>query len=283
MNSIQRNSALVISVGLLFTIAPFAYAAVSVAGDGNVEIEVGDDRKGSDIEIKNTDEVQVNGIRIEGGVNTAGNVKMEDGRDDTPDTERREQERVQASTSVRGLENAEMHASENGLLGIENAQFHIELQDDNSKDEGETVLVRSAEQVRTEAEFRQFVSFKAKEDAHLKQVDVEKGKVTVEYTQPAKLFGFISTSLTAKASADVQGEVTVSYPWYHVFMHKVHSSTALRVKIANVIEGTQKEVMATTTTQAEVQTRLSTPDLFEMIVNTLRTNVSADAAVSAGQ
>jgi sugar-specific transcriptional regulator TrmB len=66
-------------------------------------------------------------------------------------------------------------------------------------------------------------------------------------------------------------------------MHKVHSSTALRVKIANVIEGTQKEVMATTTTQAEVQTRLSTPDLFEMIVNTLRTNVSADAAVSAGQ
>lgn len=204
---------------------------------------------------KKNGEREIEGVRMEG----EGNMGA-----------LREEESERATGTLRARE----VASEQGLEGIENAELHIDLEgSDNEQEAIETPEVEDADHVRTSDDFHAFVKAKSKEDKHLKSVDVKDGKVDVDYEESAKLFGFIPATLNAHVSADAQGEVTVAYPWYHIFMKKTHSSASLQSQIARAIAGVrkgEKEGIASTTMQATITTALRIPDLFDIIANTLK-------------
>ena len=139
-----------------------------------------------------------------------------------------------------------------------------------------------AEDVHSEIDFKHFVAHKAKADARIKSVEVNGGKVEVEYEESGKWFGFLSGKVNAHASADVKGNVEVKYPWYHIFMNGTHSSASLQSEIARAIAAErkgEKEGVSSTTMRADISVAFGVPDLFEIIANTLK-KISASATAT---
>jgi hypothetical protein len=142
-----------------------------------------------------------------------------------------------------------------------------------------------AAKVRTDHDFEDFVHHKAKSDKHLKGVNVKDGKIEVTYAAPAKLFGFMKTTINARASVDAKDTVEVEYPWYHIFMKKQVSKASLQSNIARAVAAERKAVkegMATTTIEAKIEASLGIPNLFEIIANTLKeASLKAETEVKA--
>ena len=269
-------AALVLST---LAIAPFAHAeGVLLKSDTQVKATLpGGTQVGSTNHIvASTTATPVKGVRIEGGVNTASGIKMEDGTE--VDSESRGEMR-----GTSKIEN-ESEADESGEEDVlEKAELHIDIDGDET---GETE-VDSARKVRSETDFKGFVKHHAKADANLKSVDVKDGKVEVEYDEDAKLFGFIPAAVTAYVNADATGNVEVSYPWYHIFMSKAHSSDELRANIESALSAKiashKNGVVGTSTgTTATAKATLSVSDLFELIVTSLgKASVSASVSGKA--
>lgn len=140
--------------------------------------------------------------------------------------------------------------------------------------------VDTADKVYSWADFNQFVARKVKADAHIKGVELNNGKVGVTYEEPAKLFGFIGTTILAHTSVDKKGNVEVTYPWYHIFMKKPVSQASLRSAITGALAAAERgrqAGVASTTIQATIATSLNVPNIFELIVNTLKTNSAPEA------
>lgn len=164
--------------------------------------------------------------------------------------------------------------------GLENAQLHIELRGarGEGKDEVMEVEIEGKGDAGTVSGFESVVKYKAKEDKRLKSVDVKDGKVEVRYEKQAKIFGLLATSLDVRVSADKEGNVTVRYPWYHIFMKKQESSASLQSKIARALAAERKalkEGVASTTIQAEVSAAFSIPDIFTIIADALKNSEGA--------
>lgn len=51
-------------------------------------------------------------------------------------------------------------------------------------------------------------------DKNIKKVSFNQEEITIKYIQPAKLFGFIPMSLTAKVELSKKNKVKVKFPWY---------------------------------------------------------------------
>jgi len=51
-------------------------------------------------------------------------------------------------------------------------------------------------------------------DENIEEVSLTYTEIKVGYSQPAKLFGFFSIDMTARAEVDEAGEVKVKFPWY---------------------------------------------------------------------
>lgn len=272
----QHRSIIGFSTAFFLALAPFAQAAVLQNDAESVDVGIMGGQVKSESQMKSGENLEIKGVRMEDGVNTAAGLKMEDRQQETA-TGSRERSGDDISTSTIGLENAEMHANANGLLGIENAEFHISLHEGSSFDKGTSTEINSVEKVESANDFEHFVAFKAKTDARLKQVDVQNGKVEVEYTEPAKLFGFIGMNLTARATVDQQGEVSVSYPWYHIFMKKSNTSMALQTQLSNAVKSEQR---GNASVYAQASTTIALPNLFELMVNTLRASGESSTTAS---
>jgi hypothetical protein len=187
---------------------------------------------------------------------------------------------MHATGTMRAMEEADDHA-----LGIfEKMELRIDLEDGDQDEHGAGVSeIEDADEVRSEHDFEDFVHHKSKSDAHIKKVEVKDGKIKVEYEQGAKLFGFIGTTINARATVDGKDNVEVSYPWYHIFMKKHVSKASLQSNIARAVAAERKAVkegMATTTIEAQIEASLGIPNLFEIIANALKeASVSAEVEV----
>lgn len=275
------KKAIKLSVGT-FVMGMFAFAPLALAGVeqgssvrlAHADIESGINVvgvagvKSVDIEVKanaETNIVSVTAVGVKSDDDTNDDIKKSEDDDDSRST----------TTQERGIENAKLRANENALDALVRAEIHIELEDD---DEGDDVdEVEDVARVHSEAEFRGFVSHKSKEDGQLKSVSIKSGKVEVEHEQRGKWFGFMKGDLTAKATADVSGNVEVKYPWYHIFMTKTHSSASLRAQIAQAIAAErkgEKEGVASTTVRADISAAFGIPNLFEIIADTLKVSAA---------
>ena len=207
---------------------------------------------------KKNGEREIEGVRMEGEGNMGALRQEEDVR-------------------MMGTLRAKEVANEQGLEGIENAELHMNLEDfEGGKSQGDTaaeVEINMHEKVHSLNEFERFIHYKAQTDKRLRSVEMKEGKVDIAYETPAKLFGFMKMTLDAHVSADVEGNVVVAYPWYHIFMKKTHSSASLQSEVARAIAGVrkgEKEGIASTTMQATITTALRIPNLFDIIANTLK-------------
>ena len=263
-NSSNANIAAIIVT--LFALAPIAHAAVisggatTVVSNGGVlhsETKVG----------ASASATPTTGVRLE------GSAKMEDGSET----------KVGGSMEQKDGHSGELRGENEDELDVLNkGEFKIDLDNEDMKDEGKGDI-DVADDVHSEIDFKHFVAHKAKSDAHIKSVEVSGGKVEVEYEESGKWFGFMSGNVNAHASADVYGDVVVSYPWYHIFMNGTHSSASLQSEIARAIAAEKKADKAgvsSTTIRADIKAAFGVPDLFEIIANTLK-KTSASATASA--
>lgn len=278
----------------LLAIAPLAQAQVSasVTGDtGAGGVQVTSVKTGGySVTVKGEDD-EAGGEREREG---SDDGKMEDGTRGanievkaTLEGEGRggaEGEKEQARTTLREREDDE---------ALKHVQLRLEAKDLLSTDEGnngegtttaiegtssERMMMREAKDVHTEAELKNFVRAHAKEDEALKQVEVADGTVNVVYEEPAELFGFINTKLSAHVAVDKEGNVQVTYPWYHIFMKKHAARESIQSDIARALAAQnkmEKEGMASTTasaatTQATIAAGLGIPNIFEIIANSLK-------------
>ncbi len=214
------------------------------------------------------------GVYMEDGVNTTGGVKMKSGDENEGNTE------MHATGTMRAKE----RANEHGMEGLEKAELHIDMDTDNEDEDmrgTSTIEVSEAAEVHSSKDFILFAKHKAKNDEHLKSVDIKDGKVDVEYAEEGKWFGILSATIPVHASADVAGHVEVKYPWYHIFVKKENSSAALQSRIALAIAAEkkgEKEGVVANTVKTDVSATLNIPELFDLIVTALKeTSVSATA------
>ncbi len=279
-------------VTLLFAFAPIAHAEIALKGSGDIEVKTGE---GMHSEVKadtNATITPVSGVHMEGGVNTAGGVKMEDGMMEQKDghdgefkgeNEDSEDHVMKDGNHMEGAMHMSGHDDEKF---DEHAEFDLDgdtLRDEPEEDHGTSTVIEidASEKVHSSHDFEHFVEHMSKKDAHVKHVEVKEGKVEVEYEESAKLFGFIGTTISAHASVDGKDNVEVSYPWYHIFMKKQVAKESLRADIAQAVAAerkAQKEGMATSTIEAKIEASLGIPNLFEIIANTLKaSSVKAEA------
>lgn len=264
------------AITLLFAFAPLAHAEISIKGSGGVDTDA------MHLEVKTTatDESRTESeSKMEMHKEDDGQIKIEI-------ESKSEMHMMEDGEKMEGVEHAKGEANEHALEAFEKMELHMDLEDgvrdEHGADEPEMDM---AVKVRTEHDFEDFVHHKAKSDEHLKNVEIKDGKIKVEYEEDAKLFGFIGTTINARATVDEKDNVEVSYPWYHIFMKKHVSKASLQSNIARAIAAERKAVkegMATTTIEATIETSLGIPNLFEIIANTLKeVSVRGEAEVKA--
>lgn len=271
MKNTYQYKTITIVAGVLFALAPLAHAAVLLNSETEVKANSGAMvQTGINISASAT---PVKGVYGEGEIHTNIGTKalqIEDGSD------------IEGGErgGMNGSARTDIHTNINTAASLENVELHFDA--DADMDDTEESSVNDANEVHTSQDFSHFVALKAKHDANLKSVDVSDDKVEVEYKEPAKLFGFINSSVTAHATADIKGNVEVSYPWYHIFMKKQTSSAALQSKIALAIAAEQKgERSGSASTSMESQTSLALPHLFDIVATALKSaSASADASVT---
>lgn len=271
MKNTYQYKTITIVAGVLFALAPLAHAAVLLNSETEVKANSGAMvQTGINISASAT---PVKGVYGEGEIHTNVGTKalqIEDGSD------------IEGGErgGMNGSARTDIHTNINTAASLENVELHFDA--DADMDDTEESSVNDANEVHTSQDFSHFVALKAKHDANLKSVDVSDDKVEVEYKEPAKLFGFINSSVTAHATADIKGNVEVSYPWYHIFMKKQTSSAALQSKIALAIAAEQKgERSGSASTSMESQTSLALPHLFDIVATALKSaSASADASVT---
>lgn len=78
--------------------------------------------------------------------------------------------------------------------------------------------------VKTEAELQSFVNTVTEADENIGEVVIATGTISIEYKQPARLFGVIPSALRPQVTVFVgttsARHVKVKFPWYHVFFKK---------------------------------------------------------------
>lgn len=284
------------ALACIFAFAPTVYAeaaagGVSLSQDLNTKVSSEDGevikiqstseetkieqqtRSGEDVKIQTRSAGETADLRMETG--ETGQKKEIQNREEREQTEQYTQEGD--SEHATGTARALLVASEYGVLGIQNAEFHMNFEKNNRNDAGTSTDIDSAINVRSTKDFERFVSFKVQNDERIQNVDVKDGQVEVEYAEPAKLFGIIGTNINAHVAVDKEGNVEVKYPWYHIFMKKTTSSASLQSALVRTIAAQRKaeqELVASSTVRADISFALGVPNLFEIIADTLRGGAS---------
>lgn len=143
------------------------------------------------------------------------------------------------------------------------------------------VLINTPQNVTTSAELETYVDEVESSDDSVGDVEVEADRVSVEYKQKGKLFGFIPSTVSAEVIVNADGTVDVSYPWYSflVSLDKADTEESIKAQLETTIPAiiaqnnglsSNASVTADFSTQAQAQ-----------ILNTLRYVINAQAQADA--
>jgi len=72
--------------------------------------------------------------------------------------------------------------------------------------------------VRTDADLETYAEATVSSDERVQDVNVTEDEVSIEYDERAHLFGVFPILVTATATVDSEGKVSVRYPWYRFLM-----------------------------------------------------------------
>ncbi len=107
----------------------------------------------------------------------------------------------------------------------------------------------------------------------VRDITVADGQVTVAYRQPAKFFGIFGSGLSARATLNASGEVSVKLPWYSFLFKKDTSVVTDGVRVGISDQGV--EVSQLVDARSEVRVRSSAK-----AINVMTSVVSGQSSVT---
>ncbi len=118
-----------------------------------------------------------------------------------------------------------------------------------------TVKVISAGQVSiaSEAELKALVESVIASDANVKVIKIENLTTTVDYQYEGKFLGIIPIKPILKASVGADGNVSVKYPWYSMFVKRV---SAVDETTLNAEAASRRGIVSYTEPRMNVQAKL---------------------------
>lgn len=146
--------------------------------------------------------------------------------------------------------------------------------------------VTKADSVRTSASLESYAGAIVRADERLNSVEMNEGRMDMEYKKPAKFLWIFPASLKAHITVDQEGVVTARYPWYAFLMSTDESRTALEAEIRNEIELIDESMGITATAEAAGATSTGIQGNSEIrrwarIIEAVYIAVSGDARVDA--
>ena len=123
------------------------------------------------------------------------------------------------------------NASGSGTIGADVGLITV-TRADVSSGESAQVTISTPSAVKTSADLSAYASGVVEGDKNVDAVAASEDSVSVSYKQSAKLFGFIPIFLSATATVDSTGEVSIRYPWYAFLATTNSASLQSSVKAA---------------------------------------------------
>ncbi len=182
---------------------------------------------------------------------------------------------VNATAASNASATGTMQANDNAAISIGHV-FNIGRTDLDTNAGAE---VTSATNVSSDADVQSYSHSVIKNDVNVTAVSADENTVSVTYKEPAKFLGFINTTLSVTAKSDVDGNVTISYPWYAFLIAKPNDAALHASAQAQAHAAAQSAVVqanATTTMTARLQAAL-----ISALHEAFQSNVSADASANA--
>lgn len=212
-----------------------------------------------------------------GVVNTVADKQMDDGIDE----KKSEGSEGKASIEIEVKDNDEdddknedEDTDEDDLLDevtldMDEDDFEVESGAGSTIDSEAMLEMQDADDVHSEADLKLFIRAQANEDKNIKEVQVASGTVKIVYDEPVEFFGVINMTVPTEVSVDAQGNITVEYPWYHIFMKKHFTRSSIQADIASSIaQESTTPVALTATSSTAVNSRvtaLAKVDVAEML------------------
>ncbi len=125
-------------------------------------------------------------------------------------------ENASVDANVNASTSAQMHANDNANLGVGSSIEHMSVMRpdvDNTDSNVPTRLV-SPDNVANSDDLHAYAVTALKSDANLKGMVFDHNMVTVSYPAHGHFLGLIPVTFVVDATADADGNVTLSYPWY---------------------------------------------------------------------
>ena len=129
------------------------------------------------------------------------------------------------------------------------------MRDDNM--EKEKMEINSDTDVKSNADLSVFAKTMVKKDENVKNVEVDKDNVSMEYKAKVWFLGFIPFTTNATVNVENSGAVNVSYPWYTFLAstNKAEIETNVKFEITPVIKSSSNAKLSTKA-KAELLTKV---------------------------
>lgn len=127
--------------------------------------------------------------------------------------------------------------------------------------------------IETEAQLESYIASEMNGDANMTAAMSSANEVSISYTQPAQLLGFIDTAIEVTATVDENGTVELSYPWYGFLF--ATDSDKLEVAVQDRVDA-----YLTATNAASTDAAFSTREQAGIIA-TVRNALEAEIEASA--
>ena len=143
---------------------------------------------------------------------------------------------AQATTSARSQNSANMNGSANINLGVGlQAQIQAVAANTSSVDAVVQLEGNTAGLIQSDADLSAYNNLVIKERPVVTAINVRSDNgIAIDYSQPAKLFGIFSTSLSGEVDVDAQGNTTVHLPWYAIFY--AQNSADIQTSVAAAVQ-----------------------------------------------
>ena len=141
-------------------------------------------------------------------------------------------------------------------------------------DESARYSVTNADSVRTAASLESYAGFSVENDERLQAATLEDNQLTMKYRTDAAFLGFIPSRMTVTATTDVDGMVSVNYPWYSFLMRVNESRTELETRL------TSEQATVSGTRDTDEESRVNPAEWaqrFERLHTSLQASVQAEA------
>ncbi len=161
---------------------------------------------------------------LDANVNTSNTGGSSANLNTNTQTHTQAEDRSTGSSAVSG-------SNTNGAVDMDAAGLGVDL---TTFDRGSVDLTASADtsasNVRADADLGAFAATSLRQDENLSSLGFAADRVEVTYREPARFLGFIPSSVNVRVSAQSDGSVEVSYPWYSFLMASDRSDIDASVK-----------------------------------------------------